>query len=103
MTHTSDIAAVQRRGRRRRSPRLDIFWCGNELGHPRFGVVVPRHGQTAVARNRLRRRLREILRGRVLPTLSPLDLVVRTRASAYRARFHELAADIDTWARSLTD
>ena len=103
MTRTSDIAAVQRRGRRRRSPRLDIFWCGNELGHPRFGVVVPRHGQSAVARNRLRRRLREILRRRILPSLDPLDLVVRTHATAYRAGFQDLAADIDTWAHSLTD
>jgi ribonuclease P protein component len=64
---------------------------------------VPRHGETAVARNRLRRRLREILRRRLLPTLSPLDLVVRTRPTAYGATFSELVADIETWARSLTD
>ncbi|MGD8727203.1 MAG: ribonuclease P protein component, partial [Gemmatimonadales bacterium] len=103
LTHTSDIGAVQRTGRRRRSPRLDIYWCGNELGHSRFGVVVARHGQSAVARNRLRRRLREILRRRIVPSQLSLDLVVRTRAAAYRARFHELAADVDIWMRSLTD
>ena len=45
MTRTSEIAEVQRKGRHRRSPRLDISWCGNELGHPRFGVIVPRHGR----------------------------------------------------------
>ena len=103
MTRTSDITAVQRRGHRRRSPRLDISWCGNELGHPRFGVIVPRHGQTAVARNRLRRRVREIVRLQALPALGPFDLVVRTRAAAYRAKFNELAGEIETWARSLSE
>ena len=69
----------------------------------RYGVVVPLHGQTAVARNRLRRRLREILRGQYLSTIGPFDFIVRAHAAAYRAKFHELADDIGIWVRSLTD
>jgi len=64
-------------------------------------VIVPRHGCTAVARNRLRRQLREIARRRILPSLSALDLVVRSRPSAYAAEFDLLAADLDAWLRSL--
>ncbi len=96
------MTAVMRTGRRRRTPRLDISWRENEVGHPRLAVVVPRHGQTAVRRNRLRRQLRDIARRRVLPALAPLDLVIRSRASAYGSDFHELARDLEQWAQTLS-
>ena len=73
-----------------------------ELGHPRLGVVVPRHGRSIVERNRMRRRLREIARRDLLPQLAPLDLVIRSRASAYQSDFKALAADLDRWAVSLS-
>jgi ribonuclease P protein component len=100
LTRGSDLAAVQREGRRHRTPRLDIAWRGNSQEHPRLGVIVPRHGQTIVARNRLRRRLREILRRRVLSRAGAVDVVVRSRPAAFRAGFGELAADLESWARS---
>jgi ribonuclease P protein component len=62
-----------------------------------LGVIVSRAGQTAVARNRLRRRLREIARRRLLPSLLPIDLVIRTKPDAYRASFDELAAELEQW------
>lgn len=96
------MAAVGRHGRRRRTPRLDISWRGNALGHPRFGLVVPRFRQTVVSRNRLRRRLREIVRRRVLTQLGPTDVVIRSRADAYRASFSDLSGDLDSWVRSLS-
>jgi ribonuclease P protein component len=80
---------------------LDIAWYPNDAGHPRLGLVVPRYGSTAVARNRLRRRLREIARRAVLPVLGPLDLVVKPRPPAYRADFNTLSADLQQWATSL--
>lgn len=94
--------AVARTGRSRRTPRLDISWRENEVGHPRLAVVVPRYGRTVVRRNRLRRRLREIARRRVVPALPPLDLVIRSRPSAYGAGFEELAHDLEQWARTLS-
>ncbi len=96
------MTAVLRTGRRRRTPRLVIFWRRNDVGHPRLAVVVPRHGHPVVSRNRLRRRLREIARRRVLPTLAPLDLVVRSRSAAYTARVDQLVDDLDRWVRSLS-
>lgn len=102
LTRAADIAAVWRTGKRRRTPRLDLAWCSNRLGHPRLGLVVPRRGATAVQRNRLRRRLREIARRRLLPQLAPVDLVVRSRANAYQANFQELATDLEEWRRSLS-
>jgi len=88
-------------GARRRFARLDLAWRPNDSKHPRLGLVVPKHGQSAVARNRLRRRLREIARRRVLRALPPIDIVIRARPPAYTAPFEELGAELDQWLRSL--
>ncbi|UCG88652.1 MAG: ribonuclease P protein component [Gemmatimonadota bacterium] len=101
VARASDIRAVVGGGRRRGTQRLDFFWVPNRLGHPRLGLVVPSHGATAVARNRLRRRLREIARRRVLPVLPAIDLIIRARSSAYRAGFRDLAADLERWLQSV--
>ena len=47
-----------------------------------------------VTRNRLKRRLRELIRTRLLPVELSVDIVIRARPGAYRAAFDELAADI---------
>ncbi|MYI47392.1 MAG: hypothetical protein F4123_13615, partial [Gemmatimonadetes bacterium] len=61
---------------------------------PRVGWVVPRLGQRIVARNRVKRRLREIGRRRVLAHLRRsgcgADVLVRVRRSAYRATYGQL-------------
>jgi ribonuclease P protein component len=54
-----------------------------------------------VARNRLRRRLKELWRRRVQEGLPPIDLVIRTRRSAYGATFEELAGVLLAWKESL--
>ena len=61
----------------------------------RIGLIVPRHRQSAVARNRLKRRLRELSRTRILPLGLEADIVIRARAEAYGASFAELASEID--------
>ncbi len=96
----SEIQKVVQSGRRHRTKTLQISWLPNELKHPRLGVVVPRFGNSAVARNKLRRRLREIARRRLLPSLTPIDLVIKPRASAYRAAFTELADGLEHWLSS---
>jgi len=82
--------------------RLDVAWRPNLQGHARAGIVVPRFGETAVARNRLRRRVREILRRELLRSLPAIDLVVRAKPAAYSARFAELRTELtDAVARML--
>jgi ribonuclease P protein component len=58
------------------------------------GFIVPKHGQSSVARNRLKRRLREIARLELVPRLPPVDVVIRARREAYDARFDALAAEL---------
>jgi ribonuclease P protein component len=50
-----------------------------------------------VARNRLRRRLKELWRRECQDQLPAIDVVVRTRAEAYRAPFAGLRADMLAW------
>jgi ribonuclease P protein component len=58
------------------------------------GVIVPRYGHTAVARNRVRRRIREIARREWLPVAwdreRRLDVLIRVRREAYESSFDEL-------------
>ena len=60
----------------------------------RIAIVVPRHGHTAVARNRLRRRLSELMRTRWVPTARrhgrKVDIVVRAKPGAYGASYERL-------------
>lgn len=98
-----DLDTALRAGQRRRTPRLEIIWRPNNVGHPRFGLIVPRHGQTGVARNRLRRRLRELARRHLLPTLGPIDVILRSRVPAYRSDFDQLATDLEQWRRVVTE
>ncbi len=73
---------------------MDVFFAASPASRSRFGVIVPKHGNTIVRRNRLRRRLREIGRVEVLARLdhddSRLDVLVRARKDAYQVTFPRL-------------
>ncbi len=74
-----------------------MIWADNTTGHPRMGLIVPRFQSSAVARNRLRRRLREIWRREVRPAQPAWDLVIRARREAYAAPFDALRAQLVGW------
>ena len=85
---------VTREGKRIRTPHLEVRTLASLLHHPRVGFIVPRYKQSAVDRNRLKRRLREVARTQLLPRLAPQDLVVRTRPETYRATMDQLTAEL---------
>lgn len=64
-----------------------------------MGVIVPRYGRTVAARNRVRRRLREIARREWLPAAreaggTRLDVVLRARPAAYERSYRRLREDL---------
>jgi len=61
----------------------------------RVGVVVPRYGHSAVDRNLLKRRLRELVRVHMLPLGVPWDLVIWAQRSAYRLEFAQLQGEME--------
>jgi ribonuclease P protein component len=92
---------VQQNGRRRRLDHLEVLWVDNQAGHPRMGLIVPKFQSTAVARNRLRRRLRELWRRELMGTLPPVDVVIRARREAYGAAFAALKNQLLAWRAAI--
>ncbi len=78
-----------------------MIWMDNTTGHPRMGLIVAKFQSSAVARNRLRRRLREIWRLELQPHQPAWDLVIRARREAYGAAFDGLRTDLLAWRRTL--
>ena len=102
LTRGSELTACWDQGHRLRTPHLDLAWRPNRAGHPRTAIVVPRFQFTAVARNRVRRRVREILRRHALASLPAVDLVVRAKRVAYAAPFAVLRAELSGVVRRIT-
>jgi ribonuclease P protein component len=73
LSRSRDFDAVYRHGRSTSTRFLTLYWFAREEaeGAPRLGLSVPKKAvASAVARNRIKRRLRELWRAR-LETLDP--------------------------------
>ena len=90
-----------RSGVRVRSQLLDIRHLVSASGAPRAAVVVAKFGFSAVARNTLKRRLRELVRAQLLPRIGSIDVLVRARREAYAGSFDELKAEVERAAAAL--
>ena len=86
---------MKKAGRRLRTEHLEVRASDSLLSHARVAVIVGKHGHTIVERNRLRRRLRELVRMRILSAVKATDVVVRAFPSAYERSFAELSKEID--------
>ena len=90
---------MRNEGKRVRSAHVELRYAASPSLLPRVGFIVPKHGQNSVARNLLKRRLREIVRVAVLPFLGPQDLVFRTLPSAYRQSWQSLGDEVSSLVR----
>lgn len=77
-----------------RTEHLEIRTIDSLLSHARAAVVVGKYGHTVVERNRLRRRLRELIRQKLIPELKA-DMVIRALPGAYTATFDQLRMQIE--------
>ncbi len=68
----------------------------------RVGLIVPRYKHSAVERNQLKRRLRELVRTQLLIAELIMDIVVRTRPEAYGISFNSLKTDFENAVIQLT-
>jgi ribonuclease P protein component len=94
LTSGADIERVRRAGTRIRCGRLEVRVVVEPAGGARVGIIVPRYRETAVARNRVKRRLREIVRQELLPRLPSVSVLVRARPEAYAATLDSLKHDV---------
>lgn len=109
---------MRRSGARIRVDYLDVRAAASARRQPRVGFVVAKYSHTAVERNRLKRRLRELVRTRLMPvlrasaaaegegegegegkggraTVASIDVVVRALPAAYRVSYAVLAEQVD--------
>ena len=97
LSRSRDFDAVYRHGRSASTRFLTLHWferaADEEPRDPRLGLAVPKTAGNAVARNRMKRQLREIWRAKIdggaLPAGHDFVLVVRPGlAEAVEARGH---------------
>lgn len=94
LTRRAEFEAVYRGGRRRSSAQFVVFFRANGSECSRFGISVKKALGNAVVRNRIRRRIREILRLHRSEIPSGWDIVIHPRSSVARAEFSALAAEL---------
>lgn len=91
---SADFRRVYAEGVKRASPSFVLFARGNGLQLSRFGVTTPRKLGKAHERNRIKRRVREIIRLSQPMLPKGFDFVINPRRSASRRDFTELRREL---------
>jgi ribonuclease P protein component len=89
-----EFDAVYRAGKRRSSSHFTVFFRANELPQSRFGFSIKKALGGAVVRNRIRRRLREIVRCHRAEIPAGWDIVIHPKTGVARAPFATLTTDL---------
>jgi ribonuclease P protein component len=96
MRARTEFTATVRGGARAAVPTLVVHLArGTDLDPPQVGFVVSRAVGGAVVRNRVRRRLRHLVRDRLHLLPAGARAVVRVNPSAAARTSSQLAADLD--------
>jgi len=95
ITSTTDFAALSAASRSRSHPLLVLRYRQNDIGRTRYGISTARRVGGAVTRNRIRRRLREVLRRDGERVAAGWDILLVARPPAAEASQAELAAALE--------
>jgi ribonuclease P protein component len=95
----ADFETARRRGRSWGTPLLSVTAVRKASPVRRCGFIVSKRVGTAVVRNRVRRRLREIVRRRPPSLETGWDLVLIARPAAATAAYAALEHDVDELLR----
>ncbi|WP_442942082.1 ribonuclease P protein component [Nonomuraea sp. NBC_00507] len=96
MRRGEDFEAAVRRGKRAGRPTLVVHLGTSGEESPLVGFVVSKAVGGAVTRNKVKRRLRHLMRDRLHRLPRGSLLVVRANPPAASARFEQLAAELDS-------
>ena len=94
LKNSAEFQSVYKGGERRDSRSFVVFLLANGLDRSRVGLTTPRKIGIAVQRNRIRRRVREILRLAWPLVPRGVDIVINPRRSASGREFAELRAEL---------
>jgi ribonuclease P protein component len=94
LTSSKDYQRVRRTGKSYAHPFIILVIAPNGKGIPRVGISASRAVGGAVARNRAKRRLREVIRGH-LPQIEPgWDIILIARSPVVDAKWTTLYESI---------
>jgi ribonuclease P protein component len=96
----ADFTATIREGRRARGRALRLTARENGLAHNRYGFAIARRNGGAVVRNRIKRRLREIVHQ--LPMHQGQDVLITAMDGSATASFKQLTRDIERSSEKLS-
>jgi len=94
LVRRGEFDAVYRAGKRRSSSHFTVFFRANQLPVSRFGFSIKKALGGAVVRNRIRRRIREIVRCHRMEIPAGWDIVIHPKGSVVRAEFVALTEDL---------
>ena len=94
LVRRGEFDAVYRAGKRFSGSHFTVFVRPNELALSRFGFSIKKALGGAVVRNRIRRRLREIVRCHRQEIPAGWDIVIHPKSSVAKAPFPALAEDL---------
>ncbi|HXX15399.1 MAG TPA: ribonuclease P protein component [Candidatus Eremiobacteraceae bacterium] len=94
LVRKSEFDAVYSTGQRRSNAHFTVFVRANELPLSRFGFSIKKTLGGAVVRNRMRRRLREMVRCHREEIPAGWDIVIHPKRSIAKEPFAALAAEL---------
>jgi ribonuclease P protein component len=94
LVRRGEFDAVYRAGKRRSSSYFTVFFRANQMPQSRFGFSIKKALGGAVVRNRMRRRIREIVRCHRQEIPAGWDIIIHPKSAIARAPFAALTADL---------
>lgn len=94
LVRSADFDTVYRTGKRRSSSHFTVFFRTNDLPETRFGFSIKKALGKAVVRNRIRRRIREIVRRNRQEIPAGWDIVIHPKGAIERVEFAALTTDL---------
>ena len=102
LTARRQFLEVYKRGRKARRPSFTVFGLPNDVGRCRIGLTVTRKVGGAVARNRIKRVLREVFRRHEMKWKQPMDLVVNAHRALLRMPAEQIERELHAAITELT-
>lgn len=95
LTKNNDFARVAQRGKAVFGREISLKWIKNDLDHSRFGIVVSlKIDKRAAVRNRVKRRIRAILKKHLSEFVSGYDFLFLTQPMVKMLDYHGIEAVI---------
>jgi ribonuclease P protein component len=94
LVRKADFDAVYRHGKRRSNSHFTVFSKANDLQQSRFGFSIKRALGGAVLRNRIRRRIREVIRLHRQEISAGWDIVIHPKPNVAAAPWSVVTAEL---------